>query len=144
MAALAGIAAVLSSQASERLRIPAPAFLLTVAVAARLLFWFGWHDALLIGTALAPTDPAVVFSVLGRREIAEPQGLHRFVITSGAAAANTAVGSLPLPEDAWISFIIRDGRLVPAHADTMLQPNDEVVVLADHNDGASMRELFGS
>lgn len=48
------------------------------------------------------------------------------------------------PEDAWISFIIRDGRLAPAHADTMLQPNDEVVVLADHNDGASLRELFGS
>jgi cell volume regulation protein A len=32
-----------------------------VAMAARLLFSFGWHAALLIGAALAPTDPAVVF-----------------------------------------------------------------------------------
>ena len=41
-----------------------------VAVAAHLLFGFDWPPALLIGTALSPTDPAVVFSVLGRREIA--------------------------------------------------------------------------
>ena len=123
LTAPAGIAAVLSSRASERLRIPAPAFFLiaaalvsdiwpwlgrlsyatveqvvtvalavilfdggmrmgwrrfrsaavatvwigvagtfvtaaAVAVAGRLLFSFGWHTALLIGTALAPTDPA--------------------------------------------------------------------------------------
>ena len=123
LTAPAGIAAVLSSRASERLRIPAPAFFLiaaalvsdiwpwlgrlsyatveqvvtvalavilfdggmrmgwrrfrsaavatvwigvadtfvtaaAVAVAGRLLFSFVWHTALLIGTALAPTDPA--------------------------------------------------------------------------------------
>jgi cell volume regulation protein A len=81
---------------------------------------------------------------LGIRFQEEPADLHHFVITAEAAAANAAVGSLPLPEDAWISFIIRDGRLVPAHADTMIQPNDEVVVLADDNDEASLRQLFGS
>jgi potassium/hydrogen antiporter len=81
---------------------------------------------------------------LGIRFQEEPEDLHRFIITAGAAAANTLVGSLPLPEDAWISFIIRDGHLVPAHADTMLQPNDEVVVLAGDNDEARLRELFGS
>ena len=32
-----------------------------VAVLAHLVFGFGWLTAMLIGTALAPTDPAVVF-----------------------------------------------------------------------------------
>src|SRR5215475_12864806 len=35
-----------------------------IALAAHLIFRLGWHESLLIGTALAPTDPAVVFSVL--------------------------------------------------------------------------------
>lgn len=29
----------------------------------------GWYAAFLLGVAIAPTDPAVVFSVLGRQEI---------------------------------------------------------------------------
>src|SRR3954451_24791482 len=41
-----------------------------LAVLAHPLFDFDWRAALLLGTALAPTDPAVVSSVLGRREIA--------------------------------------------------------------------------
>jgi cell volume regulation protein A len=60
----------------------------TFATAAHYLFSFGWHAALLIGTALAPTDPAVVFSVLGRREIAGRSG----VLLEGEAGANDPVG----------------------------------------------------
>jgi cell volume regulation protein A len=81
---------------------------------------------------------------LGIRFQEEPEDLHRFVITAGAAAANKAISDLAMPEDAWISFIIRNGHLVPAHADTVLQPNDEVVVLATGKDEPSLRELFGS
>ena len=44
--------------------------------------------ALLIGAALAPTDPAVVFSVLGRREIAGRSG----VLLEGESGANDPVG----------------------------------------------------
>lgn len=40
-----------------------------VTVLAHVLFGFPWLVALLLGTALAPTDPAVVFSVLGSREV---------------------------------------------------------------------------
>ena len=40
-----------------------------LAVLAHVLFGLGWRAALLLGTALAPTDPAAVFSVLGRREV---------------------------------------------------------------------------
>ena len=81
---------------------------------------------------------------LGIRFQEEPEDLHRFVITAGAPAASTPISGLPMPEDAWISFIIRDGRLVPAHADTMLQPDGELVVLAAGEDEASLREIFGS
>jgi cell volume regulation protein A len=46
----------------------AVAGLLAVFVHAAL--GFGWTPSLLIGAALAPTDPAVTFSVLGGREVA--------------------------------------------------------------------------
>ena len=43
---------------------------------------------MLLGTALAPTDPAVVFSVLGRREIAGRTG----TLLEGESGANDPVG----------------------------------------------------
>jgi cell volume regulation protein A len=59
-----------------------------VAVAAHGLFGFDWRAALLLGTALAPTDPAVVFSVLGRREIGGRSG----TLLEGESGANDPVG----------------------------------------------------
>jgi cell volume regulation protein A len=59
-----------------------------LAVAAHLLFGFDWPAALLIGTALSPTDPAVAFSVLGRREIVGRSG----TILEGESGANDPVG----------------------------------------------------
>ena len=59
-----------------------------LALAAHLLFGFEWRAALLIGAALAPTDPAVVFSVLGRREIAGRSG----TLLEGESGANDPVG----------------------------------------------------
>ncbi|WP_395725385.1 potassium/proton antiporter [Nakamurella sp.] len=59
-----------------------------LALAAHGLFGFGWESSLLIGAALAPTDPAVVFSVLGRREITGRSG----VILEGESGANDPVG----------------------------------------------------
>ncbi|OIK27917.1 cation:proton antiporter [Streptomyces malaysiense] len=58
-----------------------------VACAARLL-GFDWHAALLLGTAVAPTDPAVVFSVLGGKEITGRTG----VLLQGESGANDPVG----------------------------------------------------
>jgi cell volume regulation protein A len=40
-----------------------------VTVAAHVLLDFSWVTAGLIGAAIAPTDPAVMFSVLGRKEV---------------------------------------------------------------------------
>jgi potassium/hydrogen antiporter len=58
-----------------------------MAILAHALVDFGWRSALLLGTALAPTDPAVVFSVLGRREIAG----RTATIIEGESGANDPV-----------------------------------------------------
>jgi potassium/hydrogen antiporter len=55
---------------------------------AHMVFGFEWQAALLIGAALAPTDPAVVFSVLGRREITGRSG----TLLEGESGANDPVG----------------------------------------------------
>ena len=58
------------------------------ALAARYVAGMSWHLALLVGTAVAATDPAVVFSVFGRREIAGRTG----VLLEGESGANDPVG----------------------------------------------------
>jgi cell volume regulation protein A len=59
-----------------------------LALLAHAVFGFGWEASLLIGAALAPTDPAVVFSVLGRREITGRSG----TLLEGESGANDPVG----------------------------------------------------
>ena len=78
---------------------------------------------------------------LGVRFSEEPEGLHRFRVVSGAQADGSTIEDLPLGADAWISFIVRDGRLVAVHAETRLRPGDEVVVLAS-GDGRSPDDVF--
>jgi cell volume regulation protein A len=51
-------------------------------------FGIGWYPAALTATAVAPTDPTVVFSVLGRRQITGRAG----TILEGEAGANDPVG----------------------------------------------------
>jgi cell volume regulation protein A len=58
-----------------------------IALLAHALFGFDWHLALLLGAALAPTDPAVVFSVLGNQEIGGRAG----TIIEGESGANDPV-----------------------------------------------------
>jgi potassium/hydrogen antiporter len=59
-----------------------------ITLLAHLGFGLDWRPALLIGVALAPTDPAVVFSVLGRREVAGRSG----TLLEGESGANDPVG----------------------------------------------------
>jgi len=63
---------------------------LTVAGGALVLHTLGltWYAAVLVATALAPTDPAVVFSVLGHREVSGRSG----TILEGESGANDPVG----------------------------------------------------
>jgi potassium/hydrogen antiporter len=59
-----------------------------MAVAAHLVLDVDWTTAGIIGAALAPTDPAVMFSVLGKREVAGRTG----TILEGESGANDPVG----------------------------------------------------
>jgi potassium/hydrogen antiporter len=59
-----------------------------LAVFAHYALGFDWTLAGLIGAALAPTDPAVMFSVLGRREIAGRSG----TTLEGEAGVNDPAG----------------------------------------------------
>jgi cell volume regulation protein A len=59
-----------------------------IAVAAHYLLDFSWTTAGLLGAALAPTDPAVMFSVLGNREVRGRSG----TILEGESGANDPVG----------------------------------------------------
>lgn len=59
-----------------------------LAGVAHIVFGFDWRTALLLGTALAPTDPAVIFSVLGNQEVKGRAG----TILEGESGANDPVG----------------------------------------------------
>ncbi len=59
-----------------------------LALAARYVLGFDWIEAGLVGAALAPTDPAVTFSVFGAREVRGRSG----TILEGEAGMNDPVG----------------------------------------------------
>jgi potassium/hydrogen antiporter len=59
-----------------------------MTVAAQLLLDVDWTTAGLIGAALAPTDPAVTFSVLGQKEVVGRTG----TILEGESGMNDPVG----------------------------------------------------
>jgi cell volume regulation protein A len=59
-----------------------------LTLAAHWVFAFSWTTAGLIGAALAPTDPAVMFSVLGSREVGGRTG----TILEAESGVNDPVG----------------------------------------------------
>ncbi len=79
-----------------------------IAVSAHYLFDFSWTTAGILGAALSPTDPAVMFSVLGNKEIRGRAG----TILEGESGVNDPVGialmigMLELAQDADASFWI--------------------------------------
>ena len=81
---------------------------------------------------------------LGVRLRDEPGGVHRLTIKPGSPADGRTIDDLAgLPGDAWISFIVRDGQLVPNKGDTRLRAADDVLILAPsglHKDLATVFE----
>jgi cell volume regulation protein A len=77
-----------------------------IALTAHYLLDFSWTTAGLLGAALAPTDPAVMFSVLGNKEIRGRAG----TILEGESGVNDPVGialmigMIELAQDADASF----------------------------------------
>jgi cell volume regulation protein A len=69
---------------------------------------------------------------LGVRLRDEPSGVHRLTIKSGSPADGATIDELAgLPGDAWVSFVVREGQLVPITGDTTLRAGDDVLVLAE-------------
>jgi potassium/hydrogen antiporter len=74
----------------------------------------------------------------------EPNGVHRFTIDSGSPADGLRIDELhDLPEDAWISLVVRDNQLVPVTGSRRLQAGDQVLVLADPALVPDLVDTFG-
>lgn len=81
---------------------------------------------------------------LGVRFATEPEGMHRYRVAPGSPADGAPAGELPCGEGAWLSLIVRNGSLLTVTPDTILQGNDEVVVLADPDQAESLENLFSA
>jgi potassium/hydrogen antiporter len=69
---------------------------------------------------------------LGVRLRDEPSGVHRLTVMAGSPADGRTIEDLAeLPRDAWVSFVVRAGQLVPVRRGTTLRAGDDVLVLAD-------------
>jgi len=80
---------------------------------------------------------------LGVRLADEPDGAHHLTITAGAPADGHRIDDLTmLPEDAWISFVVRDHRLLPVRGDSQLLAGDEVLVVADPDQHDAITATF--
>lgn len=91
-----------------------------------------------IPTTIAEVEPWSI----GLRLRKEPQGVHRLRVRPGSSADDAAIGDLELPQDAWVSLVIRGGELVPVQASTTLREGDEALVLADDGQADELAALF--
>jgi cell volume regulation protein A len=80
---------------------------------------------------------------IGIRLRERPEGVHRLTVAPGSAADGRSIDDLDeLPESAWISVVVRHGRLVPVNRATTLHAGDETVVLAEPDLSDNLRALF--
>ena len=95
--------------------------------------------ALRLPTRTAHPEPWV----LGVRLRAEPEGVHRLHIRSGAWAEGQTVYDVAAQVgDIWVSLVVRDGELVAVRANTVLQCGDDLVVLADPSRARELAAIF--
>ena len=81
---------------------------------------------------------------IGVRLADEPEGVHRFTVHAGAPADGRTIAELDeLPDEAWISFIVRDGALLQVRGTTRLHSGDEILVLSDEECADQLRTVFG-
>jgi cell volume regulation protein A len=79
---------------------------------------------------------------LGVRLRHEPRGVCRFRVAAGSPADGARVGDLSLGDDAWVSMVVREGRLLPPNAGTVLRAGDEVLVLVDPEEEPDLQPVF--
>jgi cell volume regulation protein A len=71
----------------------------------------------------------------------EPDGVRHFSVAPGSAADGAVIGDLP-GADAWISIVVRAGRLVPVTGETVLVAGDQVVVFAEPGSAEDAAGMF--
>jgi cell volume regulation protein A len=82
---------------------------------------------------------------LGVRLRDEPDGVHRLTVGAGSPADGRSIAELAdLPGSAWVSIVVRAGHLLPVTGQTVLQPADDALILADPEAAAGLRALFGA
>ena len=72
----------------------------------------------------------------------EPHDLRRFVVADGSRAAGHALSVIPFSDSGWVSLIIRDGEPDSPRGSTVLEPGDQVIVVADPPDHEKLQRLF--
>jgi len=81
---------------------------------------------------------------LGVRLRDEPGGVHHLTVAPGSVADGHQVGHLPnLAEGTWVSMVLRNGTPLPVRHDTVLAPDDQVLILVDdEQDAREVVSLF--
>lgn len=81
---------------------------------------------------------------LGVRLPEQPRGAHRFVVAAGSSADRCRIDALPLTGGAWVSLIIRGGRVLAATGEVELRAGDDVLLIADPEHGQELGAMFTS
>ncbi|MDQ6649262.1 MAG: cation:proton antiporter [Actinomycetota bacterium] len=79
---------------------------------------------------------------LGVRLRDDPGGVHRVSVGRRSIADGNSLADLPLGDDVWVSFAVRQGVLLPIRGDTQLQAGDELLILADADLDTELRRVF--
>lgn len=81
---------------------------------------------------------------VGVRLQSDPGNVHSVVVAPGSEADGAAVGELGgLPDDAWVTLLVRNGDLLAVRGDTDLRAGDRLTVLADPGCERALRSVFG-
>lgn len=82
---------------------------------------------------------------LGVRLADHPDNALQLTVTAGAPADGHRIDDLDtMPEDAWISLVVRDHRLLPVRGDSELRAGDQVLVIADPDEHEALARTFGT
>lgn len=70
--------------------------------------------------------------------------LEEVRLAPDSAAAGVAIGQLGLPRQSTVVAVVREGHVVVPHGDTVLRPDDEVIVLVTDEVEADVRRRLGA
>lgn len=81
----------------------------------------------------------------GMRLREEPEGDDQFTVPTGSPADGRMIAELhDLPDEIWISFVVRDHQLLTVRPGTRLRAGDEVLVVGHPDDHTALTRMFGA